>query len=84
MGQYIFCCILTIGSLDYKLWFSIFLLYFDHWFIGLQTMVQYIFLLYFGHWFIGLQTMVQYIFCCILTIGSLDYKLWFSIFFAVF
>ena len=43
MVQYIFCCILTIGSLDYKLWFSIFLLYFDHWFIGLQTMVQYIF-----------------------------------------
>ena len=42
-GSVYFCCILTIGSLDYKLWFSIFLLYFDHWFIGLQTMVQYIF-----------------------------------------
>ena len=62
MVQHIFCCILAIGSLDYKLWFSIFFTVFlllVHWTTNYGSVY---FLLYFDHWFIELQTMVQYIF----------------------
>ena len=38
--QYLFT---LVWPLNYKLWLSILLLYFDHWFIWLETLVQYTF-----------------------------------------